>query len=88
MEALKGQKWKHTNVDSIHKIHEPSQKIAVYDDEFEGQISLYFVDKNQNRWPIRSINTGNPQHTSDVLNSWACKYELVDQRKQKECPLP
>lgn len=88
MEALAGHLWKHTTAKNLYEINPELKVIEVYDDEKPGFLALYYSDGKDLRWPIRTINMGDPNHAKGVLESWGLKAIWVDKRNDKSTPLP
>lgn len=87
MNAVPANQWKHTTAKDLYEVKEAEQKIAVYDDEQPGYLSLYY-DDGKVRWPIRSVFLGDPEHVKKVLSAWRGKCEFIDRRNDQSTPLP
>ena len=61
--------------------------IAVMDSPREDCITLYYA-RGELRFPCRDVNYTKFPHFNEVLNAWATKAPLLDERTDKTVPLP
>jgi len=78
---------KHRTAASIHAVDPARQRIAVYDDEHPGHLSLYLTD-GENQWPIRTISLHDAARAWEILTSWATTAPLIDHRQTITPALP
>ena len=87
MNTFNPQTAKHRTAPSFFSIDQTREKVAVFDDEHPGQLSLYLTD-DVNFWPARTIHLDDLPRALKILTAWSISRPLVDFRNNKTFALP
>ena len=79
MDHVPASEWKHSTTTCVLS-HGDEVGVDLFDDEVEGQVSIYLRFANGKRFPARTVEMSEVEHARRVLGGWAKRGPVNDYR--------